>query len=443
MEKERGTHQAAANRYESQLQTIDTAITSWQEGPGIARLQELRATTVDQAQIDALRQRVEELQSAASESRQVNNQLAELDRRITRDDTQIEAIEDQEKEWAEKGQPALEDARKRLTAEEFAPAEQAALAELLARRAAVAYDPAAHAAARARLAGLSSAPAEHQQLQMAETAIKPLSESLAESEAQRDRAVSRAADLRTRREQTATTLRELEAGLGDLQTAESRLSELREAAAVADRQVGGARQKVDVLQARRKDRAEATTRKTAVAHRAALLRQLEEACGRKGVQALLIDQALPEIEEYANRLLERLTGGEMRISFDTTRPKKGNQEEVIETLDIKISDLTGERPYENYSGGEKFRVNFAIRLALSQLLARRAGARLQTLVIDEGFGSQDPAGRQGLVEAINMVQDEFACILVITHIDELRDKFPARIDVEKRPSGSTLSIATI
>ena len=79
-----------------------------------------------------------------------------------------------------------------------------------------------------------------------------------------------------------------------------------------------------------------------------------------------------------------------------------------------------------YSGGEAFRVNFAIRVALSQLLARRAGAQLRTLFIDEGFGTQDEAGRQRLVEAINSVQDQFDLLLVITHIDDLREAFPCR-----------------
>jgi DNA repair protein SbcC/Rad50 len=113
------------------------------------------------------------------------------------------------------------------------------------------------------------------------------------------------------------------------------------------------------------------------------------------VQALLIEQALPEIEEDANELLDRLTGGQMRVTFDTQRQLK-SQDKLAETLDIRIGDGVGERPYENFSGGEQFRVNFAIRLALSRILARRAGARLQTLVIDEGFGSQDPSGRQRL-----------------------------------------------
>jgi exonuclease SbcC len=169
------------------------------------------------------------------------------------------------------------------------------------------------------------------------------------------------------------------------------------------------------------------------------LRLLEKACGRDGVQALLIEQAVPDIEDRANELLERLTGGEMQVRFQTQKQLK-SRDAVAETLDIQISDRSGERPYENFSGGEQFRVNFAIRLALSQILAKRAGARLQTLVIDEGFGSQDPNGRQRLVEAIHTIQDDFARILVITHIDELRDAFPTRIEVEKRPSGSAITV---
>jgi exonuclease SbcC len=95
-----------------------------------------------------------------------------------------------------------------------------------------------------------------------------------------------------------------------------------------------------------------------------------------------------------------------------------------------------------FSGGEAFRVNFAIRLALSRVLAQRAGARLQTLVIDEGFGSQDAAGRQRLIEAINLVRDDFKKILVITHLEELKEAFPARIEVEKSPRGSIVHVVT-
>jgi len=170
-----------------------------------------------------------------------------------------------------------------------------------------------------------------------------------------------------------------------------------------------------------------------------IYRDLAEAFGKKGIQALLIEMALPEIEAEANRLLGRMTDNRMHVKIETQRQtKKGD---VMETLDINISDELGTRNYEMFSGGEAFRINFAIRIALSKLLAKRAGAPLPTLVIDEGFGTQDTAGIEKLKEAINSIQDDFDKILVITHIEELRDAFPTRIDVIKTAEGSTLEVS--
>jgi exonuclease SbcC len=153
---------------------------------------------------------------------------------------------------------------------------------------------------------------------------------------------------------------------------------------------------------------------------------------------MLIEQAIPEIEEEANRLLARMTRGAMQVRFETQRDTKSGS--TVETLDIHISDALGTRAYETYSGGERYRINFAIRIALSKLLARRAGARLRMLVIDEGFGTQDAEGRDALVSAINAVRDDFACILAITHIEELKDAFNVRIEVEKTAAGSEITI---
>jgi exonuclease SbcC len=100
----------------------------------------------------------------------------------------------------------------------------------------------------------------------------------------------------------------------------------------------------------------------------------------------------------------------------------------------------GTRSYETFSGGESFRINFAIRIALSKLLASRSGAPLPILFIDEGFGSQDEIGQDRLKEAINFIRDDFEKILVITHIEEIKDAFPTRIEVEKTSSGSTYKL---
>jgi len=130
------------------------------------------------------------------------------------------------------------------------------------------------------------------------------------------------------------------------------------------------------------------------------------------VQALIIDGVLPEIADEANLLLSQMTGGRMSLTMTTQRETQ--KKAVVETLDIKVSDELGDtRSYEMFSGGEAFRINFALRIALSRLLARRAGAPLPTLIIDEGFGTQDSGGRERLVEAIQAIQDDFRCLLVI------------------------------
>ena len=157
----------------------------------------------------------------------------------------------------------------------------------------------------------------------------------------------------------------------------------------------------------------------------------ERAFGNKGIPAMLIEQAIPDLEDEANRLLSKLTDG-FSIRIHTQKEyRDSKRQDTRETLEIEISDGSGSREYETYSGGEAFRVNFAIRLALSKLLAHRADAKLETLVIDEGFGSQDDDGKQKLVEAIRAIQPEFKKILVITHLEELKEKFDHRIEVMK------------
>jgi len=95
---------------------------------------------------------------------------------------------------------------------------------------------------------------------------------------------------------------------------------------------------------------------------------------KDGLQALLIEEAIPEIEDEANAILSRLTDNNSQIFIESLRDlKKGGMKE---TLDIKVSDAFGIRPYEMFSGGEAFRIDFALRIAISKLLARRAGTAL-------------------------------------------------------------------
>jgi exonuclease SbcC len=160
--------------------------------------------------------------------------------------------------------------------------------------------------------------------------------------------------------------------------------------------------------------------------------------GKRGIQAAIIENAIPELQDEANRILAKITDGRLAVEFLTQRDTKSGN--VMETLDIKISDGMDTRKYETYSGGEEFRINFAIRIALAKILANRAGANMRMLILDEGFGVLDEQGRERLVEVINAIRDEFDKILVITHVRELKDSFPVQIEVVKTPSGSTFEI---
>jgi DNA repair protein SbcC/Rad50 len=158
---------------------------------------------------------------------------------------------------------------------------------------------------------------------------------------------------------------------------------------------------------------------------------LDEAFGKDGIQALIIESAVPQIEQEANAILARLTDNRIQISIESLRDLKTGG--TRETLDIKIADEIGERPYHLYSGGEAFRTNFALRIALSKVLAMRAGTQLRTLIIDEGFGTQDSQGLDQLVEAIQEISRDFDKVLVVTHLPELKKVFPVQIDVVKHP----------
>lgn len=165
---------------------------------------------------------------------------------------------------------------------------------------------------------------------------------------------------------------------------------------------------------------------------------LAQAFGKNGIQALLIEEAIPEIESEANKLLAKLTDNQVQLFIESLRDlKKGG---VKETLDISISDSAGVRPYEMFSGGEAFRIDFALRIAISKLLARRAGTALQTLIIDEGFGSQDDEALSKMMDCLFAIQSDFSRIIIVSHLAEMKDSFPIHFVVEKGATGSQVRV---
>lgn len=437
-EKQQQNQQTRKATAEARLAEIESALAEW-EAEGAPQLAALETAVAAESELAAHRQKMSELHQAVQEKSALETERQTQQKQLAAAEARLAEIERTVTAWQETGRTDLTAGQQRLTDEAYDEAAQSHLEECEEKIKAVGYDPDVHQQAEIARDALAEVPEKQQQLAQAQAAVKPLQDTLADLARQREEQAETVTTLHKQIETAETELATLTADGADLQRIEDEVFALREEEIQANRRVGAAQNRLDVLADQERRKEKMVVERTAVTEQIRRLKTLETAFGREGVQALLIEQAIPEIEERANELLGRLTAGEMRVEFRTQRQLK-SRDALAETLDIHIQDNVGERPYSNFSGGEQFRVNFAIRLALSQLLANRSGARLQTLVIDEGFGSQDAHGRQRLIEAINIIQDDFKLILIITHIDELKDTFPARVEVEKRPSGSAITV---
>ncbi|MCK4273679.1 MAG: SMC family ATPase, partial [Dehalococcoidales bacterium] len=332
----------------------------------------------------------------------------------------------------------LNDIEQHLAKRDFAIAEQQALAAIESDLAKLDYDSTRHEQARQQLKQLEPYERDKNTLDEAERLISEQKEAAA-------RAGEAAQGLRDslkldneKKEALSAELTRLPSLRDELATAETEYRDLSGQRSQSQEAVGSVKAKLQHctdLEIKKKEKEGQLAR---VSKEETIYRELARAFGKTGIQALIIETAIPEIQTEANLLLARMTDGRMTVKFDTQKEtKKGT---VQETLDITIADELGTRNYEMFSGGEAFRIDFSIRIALSRLLTKRAGAPLPTLIIDEGFGTQDNAGMEKLQEAIKSIQGDFDKILVITHMDELKDAFPVRIDVTKTAEGSMISV---
>ncbi len=326
----------------------------------------------------------------------------------------------------------------RLANKDFGAELRRQLAQLERERADIGYDPASHADIRAQLESYAAYDRQHTQLEFARA-------SLPEAQQVRDDTAARLAAMRAAQGQDDERLKRISNAIAGLeaqaQLQGERREQLENTRAEAQRfseRVTILEQELSAIAAGRETVKRLSARLKSTQHQQSLYNELRVAFSRNGLPALIIESAIPELEAEANNLLARMTDGRMSLRLSTQRDLTSGG--LAETLDIEIADQLGARGYELYSGGEAFRINFALRIALSKLLARRAGAHLRALFIDEGFGSQDEDGRDKLVDAINKIQSDFDLILVITHIDELRDSFPVHLLVEKTAAGSQVMI---
>jgi exonuclease SbcC len=393
----------------------------------------------NQRRMEETTQNLRDLNASLSGFAVLEEEMRQLTRRLDQLEAETMRLNHSLQVWEQTGKPRMEEIDQILVDENYARDAWLRLAKIDAEARTLGYDTGAHDAARKNEQMRRTAEQDLRELESARAAYEPLKKQIAGLGLQREHELAAVAVHESEFTSAQMKYEADSASMPDLNLAEQETLAAQSEENRLRMETGMVRQLVAILDTQRERKVKLGDKRAEFTLDISRLKVLERAFGKDGVPALLIEQALPEIETQANDLLDRLTAGSMSIRFNTQRQLK-SKDEKRETLDILISDNAGTREYEMFSGGEAFRVNFAIRLALSRVLAHRAGARLQTLFIDEGFGSQDAEGRQRLLEAINLVQPEFARILVITHLEELKDAFPARIEVEKTSRGSSVRI---
>jgi exonuclease SbcC len=161
-------------------------------------------------------------------------------------------------------------------------------------------------------------------------------------------------------------------------------------------------------------------------------RELTRAFSRNGIPALILDNALAEIQVEVNAVMEDLTGGRITVEFSTQKELKSGKQ--AESLEIVVSDELGSRDLGMYSGGECARVALAIRLALAKVISRRAGKRIELLLVDE-VTDLDSSGAEMFAKTINTLAREHQ-IIVISHDENMKNGFQNLLQVVKGRDGS-------
>lgn len=175
------------------------------------------------------------------------------------------------------------------------------------------------------------------------------------------------------------------------------------------------------------------------ARKAQLYRELTQLLGREGLQKHLLEQVEQAIVENANAILSRISEGLLRLEFETF--KKGKKPEASEVVVYHRQIGAKPIPLRSLSGGQRFRVAVSLALGIGRYAAQE-GQQVESVIIDEGFGSLDKAGRREMIDALHDLSNELRRIIVVSHQDEFAKDFSNRYDVQIQDGISRVTLAT-
>jgi exonuclease SbcC len=149
---------------------------------------------------------------------------------------------------------------------------------------------------------------------------------------------------------------------------------------------------------------------------------LSELLGKDRLQRHLVRQAERQIVDYANAVLDRLSGGQLFLKLTGT----DDGTPADKALDLECYNrVTGGSPINVafLSGSQKFRVAVSLALGIGQY-ASKQHRPIQSVIIDEGFGCLDRNGRQVMIQELQNLRGHLHCILLVSHQEEFADAFP-------------------
>ncbi|UCE81303.1 MAG: SMC family ATPase [Methanobacteriota archaeon] len=140
----------------------------------------------------------------------------------------------------------------------------------------------------------------------------------------------------------------------------------------------------------------------------------------------LISRIAPTLGDFTSGILDLMTDGKYdRVSLD-------------DNYQMSVEDGGTFHPLDRFSGGEADIANLSLRLAISKVVAERTGTnQINFLILDEIFGSLDPSRKRSVMIALSGLSSQFRQVMLITHVDDIKDLLTNVISVEELPDGTS------
>lgn len=159
-----------------------------------------------------------------------------------------------------------------------------------------------------------------------------------------------------------------------------------------------------------------------------------------GAPQMIMNSALETMNTHLHNYLAEISGNVLTAALSTTVEKKDGSSK--NQLNIQVTGADGNpRPYETFSGGQKFLTDFALHLTFAKLLTEQGGVPVDFFAVDEGWNSLEGEEKTAVLRAVQAMGDHYAQVLTVTHDEDVINAMPQQIKVEMTGGTSTVAVS--